>query len=76
MRQRWFTISSCLLVTALILGAAVWYVVALAARPQIHIDPTTYSAIKLGMTQEDVEAIIGGPPRDYTGGRFFVLCLT
>ena len=68
MSYRTFATGICFL--ALTLGAATWLIVPMTARPQVVIGRAAFAEIKIGMARENVETIIGGPPRDYTGGRF------
>jgi hypothetical protein len=36
--------------------------------PRPRVTKESYERIKLGMTRREVEAVVGGPPGDYTGG--------
>jgi hypothetical protein len=40
------------------------------AYPRHDISPEGYERIDVGMTLEEVEAILGGPPGDHTNGRY------
>jgi hypothetical protein len=37
--------------------------------PRHRLNQASYERIEVGMTLEEVEAILGGPAADYTGGR-------
>jgi hypothetical protein len=76
MRFRDFVIATCFFVIAASLLAAVSLGVPLSNRQKLAIDHTTLDAIEIGMTQAEVEARIGGPPGDYTSGRFGVMRFT
>jgi hypothetical protein len=61
-----------LVLSILLMGFVVWVIL---RKPKI--DERTYQSIQNGMTSEQVEALIGGPPGDYgsgevTGGDFVV----
>ena len=44
------------------------YIALWLTAPKVRIDNTTYNRVRPGMTQEDVEQIFGGPPKDYSSG--------
>ena len=76
MRYQTFVSGSCFLALAPTMCLAAWLVVSMAARQQLAIGQAAFDAIEIGMTQESVESMLGGPPGDYTNGRFGVLQLT
>jgi hypothetical protein len=45
----------------------------LLTHPRHRINQESYERIKEGMTLEEVEAILGGPPGNYTRGRYGML---
>jgi hypothetical protein len=51
-------------------GVALW-----PSPTKHHITAGTIGCIKEGMTQEEVEAIVGAPPGNYAGGRSFAVYL-
>src|ERR1700690_3989445 len=50
-----------------VLAAATYFTL----RPRVVITEETVAQIKPGMTEAEVEAILGGPARDYTEGRYY-----
>lgn len=53
----------------LLIGTIGWRISTVAARRPPRINQESFNEILVGMTVAEVEAIIGGPPGDYTYGR-------
>jgi hypothetical protein len=51
-----------------LIGLGVW-IVAGALRPRHNISQAGFELIRAGMTEREVETILGGPAGDYTHGR-------
>lgn len=64
-RTRWVTGAVGVLVAVVLAVALTWY----ATRP--YPCRATFERVKEGMTRAEVEATVGGPPGDYSGGRAF-----
>lgn len=47
----------------------VTFLVDLSMRPRVRINQESFDRIQIGMTQLEVEEILGGPPDRYTGRR-------
>ena len=56
-----------------LLGLAGMLVVTQLLRAGPAITPASYERIREGMTEAEVEAVLGGPPGDYTNGRYVPL---
>jgi hypothetical protein len=69
-RKRWFPIAAVVAGIAAALLPAPALVSALSPRPTI--DEEVFDRIEEGMTREEVEAIVGAPPGDYTTGPVLV----
>ncbi len=52
-----------LVVIAVIVGGGVW-----RALPKSSLSPDRFAAVKVGMTEAEVEAVLGAPPGDYSSG--------
>jgi hypothetical protein len=64
-RRRLLLALGAVLAVLVALGAVWW-----AARPRRRITAANCARIKKGMRMEEVEALLGGPPADYTNGRW------
>ena len=58
--RTWLIVVSAVTLVAVIV--AIWLLAAIRPR-KLHV--ATFQQIKLGMTQEQVESLLGGPPGDY-----------
>jgi hypothetical protein len=66
MRRRWFIVGGVVLLAVV---TVVGQVIPRPRRPQVSRED--FSRIEKGMSREEVEAIIGGPPGDYTTRYYF-----
>jgi hypothetical protein len=73
---RYFVISSSFIALALAIAAPTWLAVSSMVRAGPAIDHEALNAINLGMSQAEVERIIGGPPGDYARGLYGVMRFT
>jgi hypothetical protein len=71
MRRRGFIIGGAVLLTV---ATVIGQVIPRPRRPQVSREQ--FEKIKEGMSREEVEAIIGGPPGDYTTGQYYVVAIT
>jgi outer membrane protein assembly factor BamE (lipoprotein component of BamABCDE complex) len=63
MPRRWWFVSAVVLFLAAVLG---WNLYLAATRPRWHINRERFEQIKEGMTRDEVLAVIGLPPGDYS----------
>jgi hypothetical protein len=63
MPRRWWVVSAVIVFLAGVLG---WNLYLAAARPTWRINRERFEQIKEGMTRDEVIALIGLPPGDYT----------
>jgi hypothetical protein len=66
MGRRWLGVWVCLAIL-FVLGGAVAF---LGRGPKDLITRDQFDQIQVGMRRSEVEALLGGPCGDYTGGRF------
>jgi hypothetical protein len=56
-------------------GLVAYCLLVASSRPPVHADRAAHDRIRVGMTGAEVEALLGGPPGDYTTGPCMVTAM-